>query len=349
VEEAIECFNRALSLDPRFLPAHDILIQTLRDAGRLEEAALAESQKELSRRPGLERKISALISEFKTISEGQPAPEAPEGKGPPKPAPRPAPAAAPPPSSLDSARLALKSGDKDLAIQRARNVLRERPGLREAELFLIEAMIAKGDLKSASPMVHAFYEKNREDPQAWYWRGALAHREGRWGASIQYFSKAVSLDANLVDAWVSMGEVLLGNGKLAAADESFSRALKIDEKNPRAWLGKAQAMKQMGRWGAAIQCLDKYNSLVPSDKTSWLLKADTLFEKEKWERSVEAYDKYLQIEPDDSYALGKKGVALNAIGRIDEARDCLEESVRLDPNNKEAAKWLRTLRAGGGA
>lgn len=348
-EEAIECFNRSLSLDPRYLPAHDILIGTLRDAGRLEEAALAESQKGLSRRPGLERKIDELISEFKKVSEGDKAPEGPPAKAPPKPGPRPSPAVAPAPSSMDSARLAFKTGECDLAIQRAANVLKERPGLREAELFLIEAYISKGDLKAAGPMVHSFYEKNRDDSQAWYWRGVLAHREGRWGASIQYFSKAVSIDANLVDAWVSMGQVLLGNGKLEGADESFSRALQIDEENPQAWLGKARAMKQMGRWGAAIQCLDKYNSLAPADKSSWLLKADTLFDKEKWERAVEAYDKYLELNQDDSYALGKKGIALNAIGRLDEARECLEESVRLDPNNKDAAKWLRTIQSGGGA
>jgi protein O-GlcNAc transferase len=153
----------------------------------------------------------------------------------------------------------------------------------------------------------------------------------------------------MADAWVSMGDVLLEHNKPEGADESFSRALQIDEDDPRAWLGRARVMKQLGRWGAAIQCLDRYNSLSPSDEKSWLLKADTLFDKEKWERAIEAYDKYLDLNGADSYALGKKGIALNAIGRLDEARTSLEESVRLDSKNKEAAKWLRTLKGGGEA
>jgi tetratricopeptide (TPR) repeat protein len=345
-EEAIECFNRALSLDPRYLPAHDILITTLRDTGRLEEAALAENQRSLSKRPGLEKKIGDLISEFKRVSGGEETAKV-AGRPSEEAHPRAAPVPAPQPSPMDSARAAFKAGDLDLAIQRASTVLKGSPGLREAELLLIEAHMKKEDTRAAAPLVHSFYEKNRGDPQAWFWRGAIAEKEGRWGASIQYFSKAVSLDPKFVDAWTSMGEILLRNGKLQGADESFTRSLAIDEDDARAWLGKARTMKQMGRWGAAIQCLDKYNSLSPTDKSSWLLKADTLFEKEKWERAVEAYDKYLELVQDDSYALGKKGIALNAVGRVDEARECLEESVRLDPDNKEASKWLRAIQAGG--
>jgi tetratricopeptide (TPR) repeat protein len=345
-EESIECFNRALSIDPRYQPAHDMLINALRDTGRLEEAALAENQKSLSKRPGIERKISELIAEFEKGGEEEVV-EAPLEKAAARREPRPEPAAAPFPSLIDPALQALKVEDYDAAIQRGNEVLRARPGYRDAELLLMEAYISKGDLKGAAPIVRSFYERNRGDPLAWYWRGVLADKEGRWGASIQYFSKAVSLEPKMVDAWVCMGEVLLEHNKPEGADESFSRALQIDEEDPRAWLGKARVMKQMGRWGAAIQCLDRYNSLSPSDKRSWLLKADTLFDKEKWERAIEAYDKYLDLNQADSYALGKKGIALNAIGRLDEARDSLEESVRLDPNNKEAAKWLRTLKGGG--
>jgi tetratricopeptide (TPR) repeat protein len=347
-EEAIECFNRALSIDPRYMPAHDNLITTLRDIGRLEEAALAENQKGLSKRPGLERKINDLIMEFTGTGEaGVTAP--PSSGAPAKPERRPPVVMIPGPSLLDSAKQALEKHDYDNALQRAREFLKQNPGSPEAQLVLIEAYIPIGDLKNAASVAHSFYEKNRNSPLAWYWRGVIGHKEGRWGAAIQYFSKAVSLDQNMVDAWVSMGEVLLANGKFPGADESFSRALQISEENPRAWLGKAKVMKQMGRWGAAIQCLDRYNALEPADKTSWLLKADTLLDKEKWERAIEAYDKYLDLNQDDSYALSRKGIALNAIGRVEEARECFEESVRLDPKNKEAAKWLSTIDARGGA
>jgi tetratricopeptide (TPR) repeat protein len=348
-DEAIECYNRALSIDPRHMPAHDILITTLRDVGRLEEAALAENQKSLSKRPGLERKINDLIQEFTGVVEDEKVSKAPASGISAKPEGRPTAVILPAPSLLDTARQSLRIQDYDTALQRAREYLKQTPGSADAELILIEAYVSIGDLKNASSTTHSFYERNRNSPLAWYWRGVVSNKEGRWGASIQYFSKAVSLDPKLIDAWVTMGEVLLTNGKFAGADESFSRALQVNEEDPRAWLGKARVMKQMGRWGAAIQCLDRYNSLAPTDKASWLLKADTLLDKEKWERAIEAYDKYLELNQDDSYALGKKGIALNAIGRVDEARACFEESVRLDSHNKEAAKWLRTIEGGGGA
>jgi len=346
LDESLECYNRALSLNPAYMPAHDALIVALREAGRLDEASMAESRKSLAKSPDMERRIAELVEEFKKVSVEER--ERPPGAPKPPPSPERVPPAAVP-APLREAVSALRAKDYDNAIQRAGHILKQFPGDREAALVMIEAMISKGDLSGAEPHVHSFYERHREDPVAWHWRGVLADRQGRWGAAIQYFSKAVSLKPEFIDAWVAMGDVLLSNGKLAGADESYSRALQIDGENPRAWLGKAKVMKQMGRWGAAIQCLDKYNSLVPRDKVSWLMKADTLLEREKYERAVEAYDQYLALAQDDSYALGRKGIALNAIGRTDEARRCLEEAVRLDPNNRDAAKWLKSVTSGGEA
>jgi len=345
-KEALECFSRAISLDSRHLPAHDMMVETLRDLGRLEEAAMAESQRALSRRPDLERKIGELISEFRRVSvaEKAAAPVPPSGVRPEvaKPPPEPSPKKDP----IDMAKDALDSKDYDLAIQRANHILNEKPDMRAAALILIESLVAKGALSEASARVHHFYETNREDALAWYWRGIVANKEGKWGSAVQYLSKGVSLNPKLVDGWNAMGEILLSHGKQTGADESFSKVLELDPESPRAWLGKAQTMKGMGRWGAAIQSMDKYNSLVPTDKEVWKLKADLLFEKEKYKRAIESYDRVLQLAQDDSYVLGRKGIALNAIGMVSEAKRCLEESVRLDPNNKEASKWLKTLRGG---
>lgn len=346
-DEAVECFRRALVIDPKYVPGHIILVETLRDVGRLDDAAVAESQRALSKRPDLEQKITDMISEFKRATgEAEPVVvHAPRDQGRMEARKTPA-VSASEPSSIERARKALKIRDYDAAIQLCEEILRSTPGSREASLLLIESLIASGDLSQAEKQVHSFYEKNRNDPVAWHWRGVLAGKQGKWGASVQYSSKAVTLDPNLVEAWVSMGELLLEHGKEAGADESFSRALQIDENNARAWFGKAKTMKQMGRWGAAIQCMDKYTSLEQSDKDAWLFKADTLFEKGKYNRAIEAYDKYLALAQDDSYALGRKGISLNALGMVDEAKKCLAESVKLDSNNKEAAKWLKTIKGG---
>jgi len=345
-KDALECFNRALSLDPRHLPAHDVLIETLRDMGRMEEAALAENQRSLARRPELEHKISEMIVELKKATAEEPAEERVVGAVRKRPSPE---ARAPEVvrSPADLAKEALKAKDFDTAIQRATSILKDIPNMREATLVLVEALIAKGELAQASTKLHSYYEKNRNDPLAWYWRGVVAVKQDKWGAAVQYLSKAVSLDPRLVDAWILMGEILLDHEKTTGADESFSRALQIEGENARAWLGKAKTMRILGRWGATIQCLDKYNSLEPKDSSAWLIKAEVLFEKEKYQRAIEAYDRYISLSSNKSYALLKRGMAFNAIGMSEEARRSFEESVRLDPGNKDAVKWLRSLSQGG--
>lgn len=349
-EEALDCFNRALDLDPKLLDAHDLVISTLRDIGRPADAAVAERLKVLSKRPDLDKKVSDLLVELKAASSLPAPPPAPVSKDVPHvthlepPAKREQAAPPPPPD----ARSALAAGDLDTAIQRAEESLRSRPDDRDSMLVLIAALVAKGDIAAAEQKVHSFYEKNRDDTAAWYWRGVVAEKQDKWGASIQYLSKAVTLDPNNKDAWLAMGDVLLKNERLSGADESYSRVIAIDGDNARAWLGKAKTMQKLGRWGAAVQCLDKYTSLVPKDKDAWLMKADLLFEKEKYRRAIESYERYLQLSEDDSYALGRKGIALNALGMVEDAKAALEESVRLDPNNREAAKWLSALKGGGG-
>jgi tetratricopeptide (TPR) repeat protein len=359
LEEALECFNRALQIDPNYMPAHDELIGTLRDAGRLEEAAFAENQRALSKRPDLEQKINEMIFEFKKATSA----EEPGGKegltetgeikaasstGVPsaKPAPKPAPTPKPARGLIDIAKEALKARDFTSALVQAQHILRSDPDNHDANLVLIEALVSKGNLREAAPKVRTFYEKNNTDPKAWYWRGEVARREGKWGAAVQYFSKAVSLDPTMVEAWVSMGQVLLEHDRFNGADEGFSRALEIETNNARAWLGKGKALRALGRWGAAVQCLDSYTVLAPKDSDAWLLKADLLFENEKYNRAFESYDKYLALVGDESYALGRKGIALNAIGRVEEARKVLEESVRLNSGNKEARKWLKMISGG---
>jgi len=346
-KEALECFSRAISLDSHYIPAHDVLVRTLRDLGKLEEAALAESQRSLARRPDLERKLSELMSEFRKVAEEEspnaPIPHVEHGREAPKPkSEKPVPQ-----PQMGDYRAALDEGDYDSAIQIAEERLRADQGDREAALAVIEGLVGKLDLAAAEQKVHAFYERHREDPEAWYWRGAVADKLGKWGAAIQYLSKAVSLDRAHLSSWILMAEILLENNKVDGADEGFSKALEIDPENPRAWFGKGLTMKQLNRWGAAIQSIDKYTSLVPEDNEAWKLKGDILFEKEKFKRSIEAYDEYLARAGDDSYALGRKGIALNSLGMTDEARKCLEESVRLDPDNKEAAHWLKAISGGG--
>lgn len=346
LEESLECFNRALTIDQRFMEAHDRIIAVLREMGRAEDASAAERQRSMAKTPDLDQKVSELIHELKKAS-AEPPPTSVRRERPrplPKPPEEPRPVSYP----VELAREALRSGNHDSAIQMAEHILSEDPGSREAYLVLIESLVSTHDMSRAAEAAHAFYEKNRDDSRAWYWRGVVAEKEGKWGAAVQYFSKSVTLDQSFVDAWLAMGELLLEHDKVSGADESFSRVLQLSGGHPRAWMGKAKAMRRLGRWGAAVQCMDKYNMLAPRDRDAWLFKADLLFEKEKYRRAIEAYDTYLSLGQDDSYALGRKGVALNSIGMPEEARECLEEAVRLDPGNREAAKWLSALTGGGG-
>lgn len=56
-----------------------------------------------------------------------------------------------------------------------------------------------------------------------------------------------------------------------------------------------------------------------------------------FEKALSYLDQAIMMEPNNPGLLNKKGVALRALGRYDEALECFNKSLQLDPRDLDAS------------
>lgn len=88
--------------------------------------------------------------------------------------------------------------------------------------------------------------------------------------------------------------------------EYFTKALEIDPEVIIRWVIKGQALNNLGRYDEAIVCLDKALELDPESGSSWNFKGFALQNLGRYDEAMICFDKALEIDPDYENALNNK-------------------------------------------
>ncbi len=65
-------------------------------------------------------------------------------------------------------------------------------------------------------------------------------------------------------------------------------------------------------------------------------KGSFLYDQGKYQEAIDCYDKALRVNPNNKYALNGKGIALNSQGKYQEAIEYYDKALRVNPNYFEA-------------
>jgi Flp pilus assembly protein TadD len=76
---------------------------------------------------------------------------------------------------------------------------------------------------------------------------------------------------------------------------------------------------------------------VDSDISNLIKKGKELMEDCKFEESLSFFDQALLLQPNNPDLLNKKGVILRSLGRYDEAIECFNKSLQLDPRDLDSS------------
>jgi len=74
----------------------------------------------------------------------------------------------------------------------------------------------------------------------------------------------------------------------------------------------------------------------PNDVWGWRNKGGTLYFQGKYDEAIECYDKAIEIDPENPVMWNNKGLALNALGKYEQAIACYDKIIGIDPNDADA-------------
>lgn len=76
---------------------------------------------------------------------------------------------------------------------------------------------------------------------------------------------------------------------------------------------------------------------MDSDISRLIVKGNELLEDYKFEESLSYFDQALLLQSKNPDLWNKKGIVLRCLGRYDEALECFNKSLQLDPRDLDAS------------
>lgn len=146
--------------------------------------------------------------------------------------------------------------------------------------------------------------------------------------------------------WVAEVRRLTGEKKFADAHRVIETQLRQSPGNLEAigWRGRVNAWT--GNFAEAEKDYRRVLQTVPNELEIMLSLADVLLWQQRYEEALEVAERatpLLQATPLASEAAIRRGRALRALGRADEARTAFARAAQLDPSNAEARSALAGL------
>jgi len=258
----------------------------------------------------------------------------------------------------------LKRAARVLADRGKRGVAGVSSSLEEAR-----AMAASGDAEGAERAFASLLRQDPESPEALYDLGRLQGMRGELALAGRNLAKAVRLKPDFAEAWIDLGNVYQMSGGLAEAESAYRQALALDETSALAWcnLGicqqtrsePAQASESFRRaldlnpcfglalrhwvglqesldWpGDAQWLLERWAGAAPDDAEIQAALGFLLLKRRfRPDLAIAHFDRALELGLNDAELHGNRGIALQDLGRIDEALASYEKALALEPENR---------------
>jgi tetratricopeptide (TPR) repeat protein len=169
-------------------------------------------------------------------------------------------------------------------------------------------------------------------------KGNLLFKIKQYEKSFECFNKVKEIDSNNKYATFHKGIIYQKLEKFDFADNEFNNVLSQDSKFFEAWFFKGSNLCDLERYNEAIRCFNKTIKINSDFFPAWDLKR-WLIRNYFLPHSISFFEKATKIEPLNADVWFHKGVTLNELDYIEEARDCLLKSVELNPNSKKGLSY----------
>lgn len=246
--KAIDFYNQALAIDPKFLPALRSLGATQTQLQNL-SAAQSTLQKAIEAQPTdsltwLE--LARLHRAQGNLAEAAKAARSATGFE---------------PELVEAHKLLAAilqaSGDNPGAESALRQVLQLQPGEAEARSNLANLLAARGANAEAEKHYLGALQTAPQLKAARFNFALYLANQKRYPEALPQAQQALQLDAKDLNTYHLLGNLYMASRDFAAAESTYRRALKIDPEYPRALLGLGTALGALNNFSGARKFLEQ--------------------------------------------------------------------------------------------
>ncbi len=151
------------------------------------------------------------------------------------------------------------------------------------------------------------------------------------GLAQQAARRASALDPDLPEAQVTLGQVLTAAGQNAEAVPVIRKALAKDSRSAPALLALVTALQRSKDPAGAEQAALRLVELRPTSWAGFNRLGSLYFLSSRYEKAAEAYRRAIALNPDVALVHFNLGAVLLRLGRFEEARVALDDSIRIRP------------------
>ena len=208
------------------------------------------------------------------------------------------------------------------AERRRQNKLARSGDGNHPDTVLRQAMdhLQAGHLKRAEKSFGRVLKNFPEHPDALHYQGVVMYQLNRFDEALTHLSAAIAVAPDYAEARNSLGIVLLEKREFDEAAGHFSRALEVRPDFAGAHANLGNAHQEIGAFDDAVKSYRKALSLDPQHREAAYRLASACLARGDSESALKACEKCLEIDPHCQHALAYKALALQALGKRDEAQ-----------------------------
>ena len=177
-----------------------------------------------------------------------------------------------------------------------------------------------------------YLKKAKSSPEVDGMLGMCLRNIQNYDESITYFDKALSVEPENDMFLNSKGYSLRDLERWDEYVTIQTKLLKINPLDDHALYSKGIGLTELSKYDEAFFCYDKALEINPLNDFAWHSKGVTLFKLSKYDEAIFCYDKALEINSDDEVVWFSKGEALDKLSKYSESILCYQKGLEINPD-----------------
>lgn len=194
-----------------------------------------------------------------------------------------------------------------------------------------KSLILAGHLGEATTFLQSYLQQNPRDGTAWFYNGHLLALLKRNHEAVHSFKIAFSLAPENPDVCMDLGAALILDDRPLEGEPFLRDAMRINPKNLRPALNLAKMLCGLARYTDAEIEYRAILSANCNEAEATLGLSGLLVDLKRSEEAIEILQFFLQDNPKHLSALSLLGLALDQIGKLDEALSVIQRTIEIEP------------------